>query len=96
MKSKNVVLAGSWLATTLISVVVLWKGGTTIWNYVFVGILLFMATGLSFSIGYTLEDKEEIKVARELSSISSKIEKIEAKIEKIEEAVEEIRRVLEE
>jgi len=96
MRTRDVVILASWIAATVISAAIILKGGTSYLNLGIAALLFLMATGISFSVGYSLHDREELKLSKELSSLSSKLEEIEKKINSIEEKTEKIEKFLEE
>ncbi|USG99546.1 hypothetical protein K1720_08515 [Thermococcus argininiproducens] len=96
MRTKDVVILASWLAATVISAVIILKGGTSYLNLGIALLLYLMAIGASFSVGYSLYDREELKLSSEISSLNSRLEEIERKINSIEEKVEKVQKFLEE
>lgn len=96
MRTRDVVILASWLAATVISAAIILKGGTSYLNLGIAVLLFLMAAGISFSIGYSLHDQEELKLSKELSSLSSKFEEIEKTVKTIEERVGKIEIFLEE
>ncbi len=96
MRTRDVVILASWVAAIVISAVIIIKGGVTYPNIGIALLLFLMASGISFAVGYSLYDTEELKLSRELSALTSKLEEIEKKINSIEEKVEKIEKFLEE
>ncbi|ALM75387.1 hypothetical protein [Thermococcus barophilus] len=96
MRTRDVVILASWLAAIVISAVIIIKGGATYANIGIALLLFFMASGISFAVGYSLYDTEELKLSRELSSLNSKLREIEKKISSIEGKVEKVEKFLEE
>lgn len=96
MRTRDVVILASWIIAIIISTVIILKGGATYANIGIALFLFFMASGISFAVGYSLHDTEELKLSKELSSLTSKLEEIEKKVNSIEEKVEKVEKFLEE
>ncbi|KPU63465.1 hypothetical protein EP1X_03760 [Thermococcus sp. EP1] len=96
MRTRDVVILASWITAVVISTVIILKGGVTYTNLGIALFLVFMAGGISFAVGYSLHDTEELKLSKEISSLTLKLEEIEKKINSVEEKVKKIERFLEE
>lgn len=96
MRTRDVVILASWMAAAVISTAIIMKGGATYLNIGIALLLFLMASGMSFSVGYSLHDVEELKLSEELSSLASKLEKIEKTVSSLEEKVEKMEKFLEE
>lgn len=96
MRTRNVVILASWVTAAVISTSIIWKGGATYPNIGIALFLFFAAGGISFAMGYSLHDTEELKTSRELSLLASKLEEIGERLHRIEGKVEKIEKFLEE
>ncbi len=96
MRTRDVVILASWITAIVISAVIIMKGGATYLNIGIALLLFLMSSGISFAVGYSLHDTEELKLSKELSSLTSKLEEIEKKVNSIEEKVEKVEKFLEE
>ncbi|EHR79366.1 hypothetical protein OCC_07701 [Thermococcus litoralis DSM 5473] len=96
MRTRDVIILASWLAAIVLSTVIILKGGANYSNIGIAIVLFLMAAGISYSVGYSLHDREEIKTANEISRLVSKLEGIEKRLETIEGKVEKVERFLEE
>ena len=72
MESKGLIILATWISLSIISVVFVWSGGARLENYIFVGLLIFLAIGITFAVGFGLESekKPEIKLLSELKAVS--------------------------
>lgn len=85
------IVLGTWISLSLISIVFVWIGGASLGNYIFVGLLIFLALGVTFAVGFGLktEKKPEMQLLSELSRIRSKLDNLTKEVEKIKKAIEE-------
>jgi len=84
------------MAAVIISTVIIVIGGATYLNIGIALLLLIMAGGISFTVGYSLENHEELRLLRMISSLNSKLEEIKEKINIIDEKISKIEKLLEE
>jgi len=91
MDIRAVIIASSWIAVTIISVVYIWIGGVNVWNNLSVGLLVFVAFIITFGVAFGLkvERKPEMQLMSELKSIRSKLDELMKEIEEIKKAIEE-------
>ncbi|MEM2936912.1 MAG: hypothetical protein QW231_07035 [Candidatus Bathyarchaeia archaeon] len=72
---------------SIISIVFVWIGGASLGNYIFVGLLIFLALGVTFAVGFGL--KPEIQLLSELKNINSKLDALTKEVEEIKKAIKE-------
>jgi len=91
MDIRAVIIASSWIAVTIISVVYIWIGGVNVWNNLSVGLLVFTAFIITFGVAFGLrvERKPEMQLLSELKNIRSKLDELMKEIEEIKKAIEE-------
>jgi len=88
---RAVIIASSWIAVTVISVVYIWVGGVNVWNSISVGLLVFAAFIIMFGVAFGLkvERKPEMQLLSELKNIKSKLDDLVKEVEEIKKAIEE-------
>ncbi len=91
MEIRAVTILSCWVSTAIISVIFVWTGGATLGNYVFVGLLIFLAFLITFGIGFGLRPskREKIELLSEIKNIKSKLDELSKEVEEIKKAIEE-------
>jgi len=91
MESRGLIVLATWISLSIISAVFIWIGGVSLGNYIFVGLLIFLALGVTFAVGFGLEPekKPEIELLNEIKNIRSKLDELTKEVEEIKKAIEE-------
>jgi len=91
MEIRAVIILSCWISIAIISVIFVWTGGATLGNYIFVGLLLFLAFIITFGVGFGLRPskKAKIELLNEIKNIKSKLDELTKEVEEIKKAIEE-------
>jgi len=93
MESRSMIVLATWISVSVISVFFVWVGGASLGNYIFVGLLILFALGVTFGISGMRElmpdKKPEIQMLTELQNIKTKLEALSKEIAEIKKTIQE-------
>jgi len=81
-----------WISLTIISGFLIWTGGATLGNYVFIGLAFFFALIFTSEIlpsKYTPEKKSDTELLKEFKDLRQKLELLTKEVEGIKKVIEE-------
>lgn len=96
METRSLIVLAAWISLSIVSVVFVWIGGANLWNYIFVGLLIFLALGITVVVGFGLAEEEWKQKRKPETELLNQLRNIEERMDRLTKMVEEIKKALEE
>jgi hypothetical protein len=97
MDSRAAIIGTCWIAIAAISAMYLYKGGVNFWTYTAVGLLVILATAVTFGVGFGLEgmrrygppSRSEFEISTDLKDMKAAVEELTKKVDTIQKELQE-------
>jgi len=97
MDNRAAIIATSWIAIAVISAMYLYKGGVNFWTYTAVGLLVIVATAITFGLAFGLEgmhrygppSRSEFEISTELKDMKAAVDELTKKVDAIQKELQE-------